>query len=216
MSVPYALYASKTDTSSLNLTNRLGEKVNVSDTSTMLNPYLRKASIQNSTLELFGIHSWEYPDGFSKEFVIISNDNLPYTVPSGKNLYTFNQIFRPIISGIPYWEGGQGGQSMVFKEGTIITGFENSVPSPTQNMAFGFLVNKTEKIIPVNFPLNSTTITYTVPVGKILIIKSGGSFRIGNKGNQSPFGFAFPIFEGITINTLDANTLGFTGYLLDK
>ena len=90
------------------------------------------------------------------------------------------------------------------------------MPSPTQNMAFGFLVNKTEKIIPVNFPLNSTTITYTVPVGKILIIKSGGSFRIGNKGNQSPFGFAFPIFEGITINTLDANTLGFTGYLLDK
>ena len=63
MSVPYALYASKTDTSSLNLVNRfnskinisdtsnmllnyrtgLNNKVNITDTSSMLNPYLRKA-----------------------------------------------------------------------------------------------------------------------------------------------------------------------------
>jgi uncharacterized protein (TIGR02145 family) len=63
MSVPYALYASKTDTSSLNLVNRfnskvnisdtsnmllnyrtgLNNKVNISDTSSMLNPYLRKS-----------------------------------------------------------------------------------------------------------------------------------------------------------------------------
>ena len=42
MSVPYALYASKTDTSSLNLVNRFSSKVNLSDTSSMLNPYLRK------------------------------------------------------------------------------------------------------------------------------------------------------------------------------
>jgi len=63
MSVPYALYATKTDTSSLNLVNRLNAKVNISDTanmlsnyrtginakvnisdtSSMLNPYLRKS-----------------------------------------------------------------------------------------------------------------------------------------------------------------------------
>jgi uncharacterized protein (TIGR02145 family) len=39
MSVPYALYASKTDTSSLNLVNRFNSKVNVSDTSNMLSNY---------------------------------------------------------------------------------------------------------------------------------------------------------------------------------
>jgi len=39
MSVPYALYASKTDTSSLNLVNRFSSKVNISDTSTMLTNY---------------------------------------------------------------------------------------------------------------------------------------------------------------------------------
>lgn len=39
MSVPYALYASNTDTTSLNLTNRFNSKVNISDTSTMLSNY---------------------------------------------------------------------------------------------------------------------------------------------------------------------------------
>jgi uncharacterized protein (TIGR02145 family) len=68
MSVPYALYASKTDTSSLNLVNRfnskinisdtsnmllnyrtgLNNKVNITDTSSMLNPYLRKADAISS------------------------------------------------------------------------------------------------------------------------------------------------------------------------
>ena len=39
MSVPYALYASKTDTSSLNLANRFSGKLNVTDTSNMLLNY---------------------------------------------------------------------------------------------------------------------------------------------------------------------------------
>ncbi len=41
MSVPYALYAVKTDTSVLNLMGRFSGKVNVTDTSSMLAPYLR-------------------------------------------------------------------------------------------------------------------------------------------------------------------------------
>ena len=42
MSVPYALYAVKTDTSVLNLSGRFSGKVNVTDTSSMLAPYLRR------------------------------------------------------------------------------------------------------------------------------------------------------------------------------
>jgi len=53
MSVPYALYASKTDTTSLNLVNRFSSKVNVSDTSSMLDNYRTglnsKAPINNPT-----------------------------------------------------------------------------------------------------------------------------------------------------------------------
>jgi hypothetical protein len=72
MSVPFALYASKTDTSSLNLVNRfnskvnvsdtsnmllnyrtgLNNKVNISDTSNMLNPYLRKSDSIIADLQL--------------------------------------------------------------------------------------------------------------------------------------------------------------------
>ena len=52
MSVPYALYASKTDTSSLNLVNRFSSKVNLSDTSSMLNPYLRKSDSIIADLQL--------------------------------------------------------------------------------------------------------------------------------------------------------------------
>ena len=43
MSVPYALYASKTDTSVLNLTNRFNSKVNISEMEGLLEPYLRKS-----------------------------------------------------------------------------------------------------------------------------------------------------------------------------
>jgi len=39
MSVPYALYASITDTAVLNLANRFSSKVNISDTATMLTNY---------------------------------------------------------------------------------------------------------------------------------------------------------------------------------
>jgi uncharacterized protein (TIGR02145 family) len=48
MSVPYALYAVKTDTSVLNLTGRLSGKVNVTDTSSMLAPYLRRVDANAS------------------------------------------------------------------------------------------------------------------------------------------------------------------------
>lgn len=237
MSVPYALYASKTDTSSLNLTNRLGEKVNISDTASMLtnyrtglnskvniadtanmlNPYLRKASNQNSTLELFGIHSWEYPEGFSKEFVIISVDNLPYTVPSGKNLYMFPQNSFPFINGYIYGGGGGGG-GIILTEGNTISSFGGASgynPGFTETMGFGFLVSKTNKITPINLPLNQTNLTYTVPLNKILVIKSGGggTFCIGTKSLRNEGILIIP--EGITIK-ICYNEEGFTGYLLDK
>ncbi len=235
MSVPYALYAGKTDTSSLNLVNRfnskvnisdtsnmllnyrtgLNNKVNVSDTSNMLNPYLRKESIQNSTLELFGIHSWEYPEGFSKEFVMISDDNLPYTVPSGKNLYMFPQNSMPIIDGFQYGEGGDN-KGLILKEGTIISSFGYlGSGAITQILATGFLVTKTNKITPINHPLNTTTLTYTVPVNKILVIKSGSgnAICIGTKGLFHNSIIIIP--EGITIKYCN-HIGGFTGYLIEK
>ena len=57
ISVPYALYANKTDTSVLNLRNRFSEKVNVGDTSNMLTNYWTglnlKLSISDTSNMLF-------------------------------------------------------------------------------------------------------------------------------------------------------------------
>ena len=57
ISVPYALYANKTDTSVLNLRNRFSEKVSVGDTSNMLKNYLTglngKVSISDTSTMLF-------------------------------------------------------------------------------------------------------------------------------------------------------------------
>ena len=50
MSVPYALYASKTDTSSLNLVNRFNSKVNVSDTISLSNRIDTKSSLSDTSL----------------------------------------------------------------------------------------------------------------------------------------------------------------------
>jgi hypothetical protein len=53
MSVPYALYASKTDTSVLNLTNRFNSKVNISDTATMLTNYRNELNNKVNTSDTF-------------------------------------------------------------------------------------------------------------------------------------------------------------------
>lgn len=53
MSVPYALYASKTDTSSLNLANRFNSKVNISDTASMLSNYRNELNNKVNTSDTF-------------------------------------------------------------------------------------------------------------------------------------------------------------------
>jgi len=53
MSVPYALYASKTDTSVFNLANRFNSKVNVSDTASMLTNYRNELINKVNTSDTF-------------------------------------------------------------------------------------------------------------------------------------------------------------------
>jgi uncharacterized protein (TIGR02145 family) len=53
MSVPYALYASKTDTSVLNLANRFNSKVNTSDTASMLINYRNELNNKLNTSDTF-------------------------------------------------------------------------------------------------------------------------------------------------------------------
>jgi uncharacterized protein (TIGR02145 family) len=78
MSVPYALYASKTDTSVFNLANRFVGKLNVADTVFMLNPYLRKTDdvivdLQNQNKILQNLAKVTDADGNSYKTVKIGN-----------------------------------------------------------------------------------------------------------------------------------------------
>ncbi|MFN6019384.1 MAG: fibrobacter succinogenes major paralogous domain-containing protein [Bacteroidota bacterium] len=66
MSVPYALYASKTDTSALNLTSRLATKLNATDTAYLSNRIDLKAPINNPTFTCT-------VGGISKTMVGLSN-----------------------------------------------------------------------------------------------------------------------------------------------
>jgi hypothetical protein len=274
MSVPYALYASKTDTSVLNLASRFNSKVNtsdtasilinyrnelnnklntsdtffmlsnywtglnnkvsISDTSNMLNPYLRTANAvkPSNTSGIDGIYSWENPEGLSTDIVNFQTD-IPYTVPNGKNLYLTSAIIYPLVNGIPY---GTDGSTLLFPEGTIIQGcynctnglFDNFYGSPPSTpFGFtGFLVNKSNKIIPVLIPLNDIGMNYTVPTGKILVLLSGTGqgypICIGSTWYQN-FTRYWLFNEGTTIKICNSTNFnpprpafGYTGYLIDK
>lgn len=82
MSVPYALYASKTDTSALNLTSRLATKLNATDTAYLSNRINAKVPISSPTFT--GTVS-----GISKSMVGLGNvDN---TTDAGKPVSTATQ-----------------------------------------------------------------------------------------------------------------------------
>ena len=111
MSVPYALYASKTDTSSLNLANRFNSKVNISDTATMLTNYRNGLNNKLNTSDTFFMLS-NYWTGLNNKVNISDTSNMlnPYLrkVDAIVNVETdpvFNSSIAKGISGIDtaYW-----------------------------------------------------------------------------------------------------------------
>ena len=111
MSVPYALYASKTDTAVLNLTNRFNSKVNISDTATMLTNYRNSLNNKLNTSDTFFMLS-NYWTGLNNKVNIADTSNMlnPYLrkVDAMANVETdpvFNSSIAKGISVIDtaYW-----------------------------------------------------------------------------------------------------------------
>ena len=106
MSVPYALYASKTDTSSLNLVNRFSSKVNISDTSTMLT---------------------NYRTGLNSKVNIADTSNMltNYRIGLNNKLNISDFPLGTTPGNIQYWNGttwvnlapGQNGQTLILTNG---------------------------------------------------------------------------------------------------
>jgi uncharacterized protein (TIGR02145 family) len=92
MSVPYALYASKTDTSSLNLVNRFSSKVSISDTSNMLTNY--RIGLNNK------LNISDFPIGTTLGNIQYWNGTTWVNLAPGQN----GQILI-LTNGIPSWSG---------------------------------------------------------------------------------------------------------------
>ena len=116
MSVPYALYASKTDTSVFNLANRFNSKVNVSDTASMLTNYRNELINKVNTSDTFFMLT-NYWTGLNNKVNISDTSTMlnPYLrkVDAMVNVETdpvFNTSIAKGISGIDtaYWNRKTG------------------------------------------------------------------------------------------------------------
>jgi hypothetical protein len=201
-------------------------KLNITDTTSMLESYVKKAHM--ATLGgIEGVYSLEYPDGLSKDIIFITNEDFPYVVPIGKNLYITSSSGGTYsafsIGGVEYHSEGSG---HVFGEGTIIDSFSFNLPPLGFNQGVtGFLTKKSDKVIPVHFPLNETSLTYTVPDGKILVIKTGAGqaapLCVSNVKIHKPGEGVVMLKEKTLVRHCNALALGqtafgYTGYLIDK
>ncbi len=146
MSVPYALYASKTDTSVLNLTNRLATKLNATDTAYLSNRINAKVPINNPTFT--GTVA-----GIDKTMVGLPNvDN---TSDAGKPISTATQTALDLKAPInnPTFTGTLGGISKT------MVGLPN-VDNTTD--AGKPISTATQTALDLKVPINNPTFTGTV------------------------------------------------------
>jgi uncharacterized protein (TIGR02145 family) len=139
MSVPYALYASKTDTSALNLTSRLATKLNATDTAYLSNRINAKVSINNPTFT--GTVA-----GIDKTMVGLPNvDN---TSDAGKPISTATQTALDLKVPInnPTFTGTVGGisKTMVGLGNVDNTSDAGKPISTATQTELGYKVNKTD------------------------------------------------------------------------
>jgi uncharacterized protein (TIGR02145 family) len=119
MSVPYALYAVKTDTSVLNLSGRFSGKVNVTDTSSMLAPYLRRVDA-NGSVETDPVFNSSIAKGITGTDTAYWNKKINTTDTSAmlSNYRTALNLKAPLAS--PTFTGTVGGITKA-----MVVGLEN-------------------------------------------------------------------------------------------
>jgi uncharacterized protein (TIGR02145 family) len=166
MSVPYALYASKTDTSALNLTSRLATKLNATDTAYLSNRINAKVPINNPTFT--GTVA-----GIDKTMVGLGNvDN---TTDAGKPISTATQTALDLKVPInnPTFTGTVGGISK-----TMV-----GLPNVDNTLDAGKPIsNATQTALDLKAPINSPTFTGTVGgISKTMV-------GLGNVDNTSDAG----------------------------
>ena len=145
MSVPYALYASKTDTSVLNLANRFSSKVNISDTASMLTNYRNELNNKVNTSDTFFMLS-NYWTGLNNKVNISDTSTMlnPYLrkVDAMVNVETdpvFNTSIAKGITGIDtaYWNRKTGNitGNIQYWNGTTWVNLDPGLPGQVISMS---------------------------------------------------------------------------------
>jgi hypothetical protein len=156
--------------------------------------------------------TFEYPQGIEGTPVIFEIGlGSTYTVPDGKTLYLTSCHITPYVNGMMY---GTDGKCPMFPSSTIIEWGEPELTGFT-----GILIDNSPDITPVHLPLDNNANTYTVPDGKILVIRSGwglGSALTINGTAYQNFKGVWVIPSGAVLGTVSSTTSGYTGYLIDE
>ena len=155
MSVPYALYASKTDTSVLNLTNRFSSKLNISDTASMLTNYRNGLNNKLNTSDTFFMLT-NYWAGLNNKVNISDTSTMlkPYlrksdTIVSVETDPVFNTSIANGISGIDtaYWNRKLNTADTSNMLANYIIGLNNKVNvSDTASMLANYLTGINAKV----------------------------------------------------------------------
>jgi uncharacterized protein (TIGR02145 family) len=157
MSVPYALYASKTDTSVLNLTNRFNSKVNISDTATMLTNYRNELNNKVNTSDTFFMLS-NYWTGLNNKVNISDTSTMlnPYlrkvdaiTSGSVETDPVFNVSVAKGISGIDtaYWNRKLNPSDTARMLSNYRNGLNNKVNNSDTSTMLNPYLRKTDDVI---------------------------------------------------------------------
>ena len=190
-------------------------------TSQMLSvPYALYAETSGGINNSFGVESFLYPQGIDGIPIAFELDtNVSYTIPSDKNLYlTSCGLGGAGISnnGVPC---GVDGFCPMFPPNSVLYGTSGFLGGGFT----GTLIDTTNNITPVYFALNNTTDTYTVPSGKLLIIRSGNGQGGSLTRNGVPYyngsqvgGAVWLMPSGSLLGTIISTSYLFTGYLVDE
>lgn len=156
--------------------------------------------------------SLQYPQGLQGTPVLFTLSNRrTYTVPTGKTLYLTTCV-TPYVDGVPYVSDGV---CPMFPDGTEISGAPTAFP-PESGFT-GVLMDESPNVEPTIFVVGVGS-TYTVPVGKRLVLISGAGQAWALTINGVPFFNArgtWLIPSSSVLGSL-GGPVGYTGYLVPE
>ena len=153
---------------------------------TLTNPFTHiNDTINLNTQSFVPLPDFAFPEGASGDAMLLTSN---YTVPAGKTFYV-TAASSDITLSNNITLVNEPGMAIIPENTFIQSCYCSGLLSPATNQAPS--VNSKKIIAPILLDFTSSTFSYTVPVGKTLIIKSGStsSGRMDFQVDQDNFSF---------------------------